>query len=88
MHIEKALLHTLLLLVFNILKNLQCILNDISLDDDNFDKEDPETIIHIRSLAWRNRFKQCKACKKDISKELMLVEWHPTRWWDWCLSED
>ena len=18
----------------------------------------------------------------------MLVEWHPNRWWDWCVSED
>ena len=26
--------------------------------------------------------------KKDISKELMPVAWHPTRWWDWCLPED
>ena len=26
----------------------------------------------------------CKACKKDISKELMLVAWYPIRWWDWC----
>ena len=23
-----------------------------------------------------------------IKKELMRVAWHPSRWWDWCVSED
>ena len=32
-----------------------------------FDKDNPETIIH---LAW-HKFKKCKALKKDISKELI-----------------
>ena len=26
--------------------------------------------------------------KKDISKELKPLAWHPTRWWDWRLPED
>ena len=26
--------------------------------------------------------------KKEISKELIPVAWHRTRWWDWCISED
>ena len=29
-----------------------------------------------------------KQFKKDISKELMPVAWHPTRWQDWCMPED
>lgn len=29
-----------------------------------------------------------KACKKDISKILTAVVWHPTRWWYWSTSED
>ena len=29
----------------------------INLDDVNFDEGDPETIIHARLIAWRNRFK-------------------------------
>ena len=33
-------------------------LNDINLDDVNFDEDDPEAIIHVRLMAWRNRFKQ------------------------------
>ena len=38
--------------------------------------------------ALYNKQIECKAFKKDITKELMLVAWHPRRWWDWCLPED
>ena len=44
-------------------------LDKINLDDDNsFDKDDPETIIHVRLLAWYNKFEKCKGIKKGISK--------------------
>ena len=43
-------------------------LNNINLDHVNFDQDNPETIIHVRLMACRNRIKQCK-----ISKELMPV---------------
>ena len=56
--------------------------NNINLYDDHYDKEDPETIIHVTFMACHNRLKQCKAPKKDISKKLMPVAWHPRRWWD------
>ena len=39
-------------------------------------------------MAWHNRFKQKKACEKEISEQLMSVAWHPTKWWDWCISKD
>ena len=39
-------------------------------------------------MAWWNRFKQHKAFKKEVSKELIPVAWHPTSWWDWCVPED
>lgn len=51
--------------------------NNISLDDDNFDKDDPETAVHVRYMAWFNRHKQRKTCKESI-----FVAWHPTKWWD------
>ena len=35
-----------------------------------------------------DRLQQRKAFKKDISKELMLISWHPKRRSDWCLPED
>ena len=37
------------------------------------------TTIHFRLMAWRNRYNQRKACKKQ-SKKLTPVVWHPTRW--------
>ena len=63
-------------------------LNKINLNDVNFDEDDPETIIHNKLLAWRNKFKQRKEFTKDKSKRLMPVAWHPTRWWNGCLPED
>ena len=64
--------------VFNC--NEMCILNidinNINLDN-NFDEDDPHTIILIRLLAWHTKFEKRKALKKDISEELMPVAWHP-----------
>ena len=62
-------------------------INNINLNDDNFDENDPETIIHFRHMARCNRYKQCKACKKEIRKDLIPASCHPTRWWGWCMSE-
>ena len=39
-------------------------LNNINLDDTNYDEDDSETIIHIRLLAWHS---------KVLQKELMLM---------------
>ena len=46
-------------------------LNNINLDDANFDEDESEAGIHVRCMAWCNRFKYCKTFKKDISKESM-----------------
>ena len=62
--------------------------NNINLDDDNFDEDDPETNNYVRLMTWHNRFEQLKACKKEISKELIPVAWLPTKWCNWCDSED
>ena len=39
-------------------------------------------------MAWHSKYKQCNACQKKISIELLHVTWHPIKWWDWCMSED
>ena len=39
-------------------------------------------------MAWCTKFEKCKAFKKDISKELMQVPWHPNRWWGCSMLED
>ena len=50
--------------------------------DDNL-----ESIILAKNVAWCNEYKQRLAFKKEISKELMPVAWHPAGWWDWCMPE-
>ena len=55
--------------------------------DNNFDEDDPDTII-LRLLAWHIKFEKCKALKKKVSEELMPIAWHPKRWWHFCISED
>ena len=32
--------------------------------DTNYDEDNPETIIHIRLLAWHIKFEKCKSLKK------------------------
>ena len=40
-------------------------LDKINLDDDNnFDDDDPEILIHVRPLAWQNKFERAKHLKK------------------------
>ena len=55
--------------------------------DKHFDKDDHDTIILIRLLAWHIKFEKRKALKKELNEELMLVALHPNRCWDWCVSE-
>ena len=39
-------------------------LDSNNLDDNNFDKVDPEIINHIKLMGWYNRFNQGKARKE------------------------
>ena len=58
---------------------------NVSLDDVNLGDNDSETIIYVRFKAWRNRYKQSKAYKKEISKKLMPVAWNYCVWF-WGLQ--
>lgn len=61
--------------------------NNMSLEDnDKFENNNPETIIHVRVTTWCN--KQHQACKKEISKDLMPVAWYMTRSYGWHKSEN
>ena len=41
-------------------------LDKVNLDDDNnFYEDDPETIIHVSSSPWCNKFEKRRAIKKD-----------------------
>ena len=63
-------------------------LNKFNLDDTNYDEDDPESVIHIRILARHIKFEKHKALEKELNKELMLIAWHPRRWWNFCMSKD
>ena len=39
-------------------------------------------------IRWRNEYKKRKAQKAQVKKELLPIAWHPSSWWDWCVSED
>ena len=41
-------------------------------------------------IEWHDRedHPKRKAQKAQIKKELMPIAWHPSRYWDWCMSED
>ena len=53
---------------------------NINTGDDNFDEDDPETIIHVSFMAWCKICEKIKACIKEISEELRPLSWHPKRW--------
>ena len=40
--------------------------NNINLDNTNYDEDDPETIIHIKLLAWHIKFQKRRALKKRV----------------------
>ena len=53
----------------------------INLDNDNnFDDDDPITVISVRLLAWRSKFKKRKALKK---KEIEPLHQQYTIWKYW-----
>ena len=51
-------------------------LNCINFNDDNFDKDDPDTIIHVKLLALHTKFENDKALKKQLNEKLMSVAWY------------
>ena len=63
-------------------------LNVINLDDNSFNEDGHEIVIHVKLIAWCIKYRQRKASKKDLSKELMFLSWYATIWWDWCVSDD
>ena len=60
-------------------------LNNINIDNTNYDEDDSETIIHIRLLAWLIKFEKRKAIKEELNEEVMLIAWHPWTWWSFCM---
>ena len=63
-------------------------LNNINLEDTNYDQDDPDTIIPIRFLVWHIKFEKRKELKKMISVNancvatLKIVEFLRVRRWE------
>ena len=43
-------------------------LDNINLDDIHFYEDDPETIIHVSFLVWKNKFQKRKTLEKIYTK--------------------
>ena len=41
-----------------------------------------------RLIKWYDGYKNRKTQKAQIKEELLPTAWHPSRYWDWCMSED
>ena len=52
---------------------LNIYLNNINLDDIDYNQDDPETIIYIRLLDCHIKFKKRKALKKELNEKLMSI---------------
>ena len=48
-----------------------------------FDDDDEDN-----PFDWYEGYQKRKVQKASIKEELMLIAWHPSRWRDWCMSED
>ena len=55
----------------NEMRILNIDLNNINLDDINYEEDDPDAIILIRRLTWYIKFEKRKEPRKKISEELM-----------------
>ena len=49
--------------------------------DDNCNDDD-------ELIEWYDSYEKHKAQKAEIKEDLIPVAWHPSRWWDWCVTED
>ena len=81
MKIYSILMKILVILYFLAIKWVFLItdLNNINLDN-NFDEDYPDTIFLVRLLGGHIQVEKCKALKKRISEELMLISWHPRKY--------
>ena len=53
-------------------------------DGDYWDGDDNEG----KFFEWYDGHKKRNIQKVSIKEELLLIAWHPSRWWDWCVPVD
>ena len=57
--------------------------------DDNYDDDGDhwnDDNDEDKFFEWYDGYQKRKAQKASIKKELMPITWHPSRYWDWCMS--
>ena len=50
-------------------------------DDDKYCNDD-------ELIKWYKGYQKRKAQRASIKEGLLLIAWHLSRYWDWCMSED
>ena len=45
-------------------------------------------IIAMMNLLSGNIYQKRKTQEVSIKEGLLPIAWHPSRYWDWCVSED
>ena len=53
-------------------------------DGDHWDDDEDED----NFFEWHDGYKKRKAQKAKTKEELLPIAQHPSRYWDWCISED
>ena len=58
--------------------------------DDYYDDDDNHSWCdwYDKFFEWHESYQKRKAQKASITEELLPIAWHPSRYWDWCMSED
>ena len=64
--------------------------------DDYYDNDDCEEKFAVdnydndegKFFKWYDSYRARKAQKASIKEGLLPIAWHPSRYWDWCMSED
>ena len=44
--------------------------------------------LYDRAIKWYNGYQKRKSQKAKTKEELLPIGCHPSRYWDWCMSED
>ena len=39
-------------------------------------------------IKWYDDYNKRKDQKAQVKKELICIDWHRSRWWNWCVPED
>ena len=55
---------------------------------DNYYDDDYYDDYEDKFFKWFDGYKKLKVRRASIKEELLPIAWHPSRHWDWCMSEE